>query len=108
MTEYNLLYIAEMADERNFRSNYYDKVGFRTVEEKKSIEVLLKDKPLDVDKLKQYSLRFSVSARYRIYLWKVILGNPNKISYNFSFIHSRYIFPQKISLFLKETFNLTV
>lgn len=63
-----------MADERNFRSYYYEKVGFRAVEEKKSIEVLLKDKPLDVDKLRQYCLRFPVSVRYRFYLWKVILG----------------------------------
>ncbi|XP_045176931.1 TBC1 domain family member 7-like [Mercenaria mercenaria] len=63
-----------MADERNFRSYYYEKVGFRAVEEKKSIELLLKDKPLDVEKLRQYCLRFPVSARYRVYLWKIILG----------------------------------
>lgn len=63
-----------MADERNFRSYYYEKVGFRAVEEKKSIELLLKDRPLDVEKLRQYCLRFPVSAKYRAYLWKVILG----------------------------------
>ncbi|KAL4224550.1 TBC1 domain member 7 [Mactra antiquata] len=63
-----------MADERNFRSYYYEKVGFRAVEEKKSIELLLKEKPLDVEKLRQYCLRFPVSARYRIYLWKLVLG----------------------------------
>lgn len=34
-----------MADDsqRNFRSVYYEKVGFRGVEEKKSLEILLKD-----------------------------------------------------------------
>ncbi|XP_052800444.1 TBC1 domain family member 7-like isoform X1 [Mya arenaria] len=63
-----------MSDERNFRSYYYEKVGFRAIEEKKSIELLLKDKPIDVEKLRQYCLRFPVSARYRHYLWKVILG----------------------------------
>ena len=37
-----------MADDpqRNFRSTYYEKVGFRGVEEKKSLEILLKDSPL--------------------------------------------------------------
>lgn len=37
-----------MADDpqRNFRSAYYEKVGFRGVEEKKSLEILLKDSPL--------------------------------------------------------------
>lgn len=63
-----------MADERNFRSYYYEKVGFRAVEEKKSIELLLKDKPLDREKLRLFCLRFPVSARYRVYLWKIILG----------------------------------
>lgn len=39
---------AIMADDpqRNFRSAYYEKVGFRGVEEKKSLEILLKDNPL--------------------------------------------------------------
>lgn len=32
--------------QRNFRSAYYEKVGFRGVEEKKSLEILLKDNPL--------------------------------------------------------------
>ncbi|KAG5885156.1 hypothetical protein JTB14_037605 [Gonioctena quinquepunctata] len=62
------------ADERNFRSAYYEKVGFRNVEEKKSLEILLKDKPLDRGKLKQFCLRFSVPATYRSLVWKVLLG----------------------------------
>ncbi len=32
--------------QRNFRSAYYEKVGFRGVEEKKSLEILMKDNPL--------------------------------------------------------------
>ena len=47
---------------RNFRSYYYEKVGFRGVEKKKSLEILLKDQPLDVIKLKQFCLRFPVPA----------------------------------------------
>uniref|UniRef100_H2MBX1 TBC1 domain family member 7 n=1 Tax=Oryzias latipes TaxID=8090 RepID=H2MBX1_ORYLA len=39
-----------MADDpqRNFRSAYYEKMGFRGVEEKKSLEILLKDNPLGI------------------------------------------------------------
>lgn len=62
------------ADERNFRSTYYEKVGFRSVEEKKSLEILLKDKPLDRGKLKQFSLRFCLPAVYRNLIWKLLLG----------------------------------
>nr|CAD7431467.1 unnamed protein product [Timema monikensis] len=60
-------------DERNFRSSYYEKVGFRSVEEKKSLEILLKDKPLDKTKLKQFSLRFTVPGIYRSFIWKILL-----------------------------------
>lgn len=64
-----------MADqERNFRTHYYEKVGFRAVEEKKSIEILLKEHPIKKEKLIQFCLRFGVPAMYRIYVWKIILG----------------------------------
>ena len=59
---------------RNFNSYYYEKVGFRGVEEKKSLEILLKDQPLDVIKLKQFCLRFPVPAVHRIQVWKILLG----------------------------------
>ncbi|XP_025156423.1 TBC1 domain family member 7 isoform X2 [Harpegnathos saltator] len=62
-----------MTDERNFRSSYYEKVGFRSVEEKKSLEILLKERPFDKAKLKQFCLRFTVPAMYRNFLWKVLL-----------------------------------
>ncbi|KAF4523569.1 hypothetical protein B566_EDAN014880 [Ephemera danica] len=60
-------------DERNFRSSYYEKVGFRNVEEKKSLDILLKDKPLDIGKLLQFCLRFTLPGIYRNLLWKVLL-----------------------------------
>lgn len=62
-----------MTDERNFRSSYYEKVGCRGVEEKKSLEILMKEKPWDKVKLKQFCLRFSVHAPYRNLVWKVLL-----------------------------------
>ncbi|XP_030761527.1 TBC1 domain family member 7 [Sitophilus oryzae] len=61
-------------DERNFRSVYYEKVGFKSVEEKKSIEMLLKEKPIDQVKLKQFCLRFTVPHIYRALVWKLLLG----------------------------------
>ncbi|XP_023679256.1 TBC1 domain family member 7 isoform X1 [Paramormyrops kingsleyae] len=60
--------------QRNFRSAYYEKVGFRGVEEKKSLEILLKDNPLDVEKLCTFSQRFPLPSMYRIHVWKVQLG----------------------------------
>lgn len=70
-------------DERNFRSYYYEKVGFRGVEEKKSLEILLKDKPLDLIKLKQFCLRFPVPTLHRNKVWKILLGRHLK-----AFVHS--------------------
>lgn len=61
-------------DERNFRSIYYEKVGFKSVEEKKSLEMLLKEKSLDPGKLKQFCLRFTVPHGYRSLVWKLLLG----------------------------------
>ncbi|XP_029285760.1 TBC1 domain family member 7 [Cottoperca gobio] len=65
-----------MADDpqRNFRSSYYEKVGFRGVEEKKSLEILLKDNPLDLEKLSTFSQRFPLPLMYRTHVWKVLLG----------------------------------
>ncbi|NXU52516.1 TBCD7 protein, partial [Turnix velox] len=79
-----------MADDsqRNFRSVYYEKVGFRGVEEKKSLEILLKDDryfkftlifknfyvSTDIEKLCTFSQRFPLPSMYRILVWKVLLG----------------------------------
>ncbi|XP_062412011.1 TBC1 domain family member 7 [Sardina pilchardus] len=60
--------------QRNFRSAYYEKVGFRGVEEKKSLEILLKDNPLDTEKLITFCQRFPLPSMYRIHVWKVLLG----------------------------------
>lgn len=63
-----------MTEQRNFRSAYLEKVGIKGVEEKKSLEILLKEQPLDIIKLNQFCIRFPVPASYRPYLWKVLLG----------------------------------
>lgn len=61
-------------DERNFRSTYYEKVGCRGVEEKRSLEILLKDKPFSRIKLKQFCLSFTMPAVHRALLWNLLLG----------------------------------
>lgn len=38
------------------------------------MEILLKDRPYDKVKLKQFCLRFTVPAMYRNFLWKILLG----------------------------------
>ncbi|XP_033107779.1 TBC1 domain family member 7-like [Anneissia japonica] len=63
-----------MTEDRNFRSHYYEKVGFRGVEEKKSLQILLKDDPLDDQKLAVFCQRFPVPVMYRQLVWKVLLG----------------------------------
>ncbi|XP_072139837.1 TBC1 domain family member 7 isoform X2 [Mobula birostris] len=76
--------------QRNFRSHYYEKVGFRGVEEKKSLEILLKDDPLgtlrdfkvfnvalltlDLEKLCTFAQRYPLPTMYRTLVWKVLLG----------------------------------
>ncbi|XP_005105702.1 TBC1 domain family member 7 [Aplysia californica] len=61
--------------ERNFRTHYYEKVRFfPTVEEKKSVESLLKEQPIQKEKLGQFCLRFGIPAVYRTYVWKLLLG----------------------------------
>lgn len=52
-----------MEDGRNFRSIYYEKVGCRSVEEKKSLEILLKENPVFKNKLLQFLKLFSVSLK---------------------------------------------
>lgn len=61
-------------EQRNFRSIYLNKIGFRSVEEKKSLEMLLKEKPRKKSKLKQFCLSFSVPEMHRNLLWKILLG----------------------------------
>ncbi|XP_070303769.1 TBC1 domain family member 7-like isoform X1 [Salvelinus sp. IW2-2015] len=47
-------------------SAYYEKV-----EENKSLEILMKENPLDLEKLSTFSQRFPLPSMYRIHVWKV-------------------------------------
>ncbi|XP_054162586.1 TBC1 domain family member 7-like [Oppia nitens] len=63
-----------MSDDRNFRYFYYEKVGFRGVEEKKSLDILLTEKPNDLlSKLSAFAHRFPIPGMYRKLIWKLLL-----------------------------------
>ena len=49
-----------MGSERNFRSHYYEKVGFRGVEEKKSLDLLLGERPIDLARIHNFCLRWFI------------------------------------------------
>lgn len=58
----------------NFRMLYYDQLGLRNVDQKKTLEQLLSEDPLDQGKLKNFSQQFMLPVIYRPYIWKVLLG----------------------------------
>lgn len=64
-----------MADERNFRAAYLEKVGCKNVLEKKSLEVLIfKESPVNSLKLKEVCLKYTVPTVYRSLIWNLALG----------------------------------
>jgi len=63
-----------MGSERNFRSHYYEKVGFRGVEEKKSLDLLLGERPIDLARIHNFCLRFPLPGIYRLQVWQLLLG----------------------------------
>ena len=61
-------------DDRNFRSHYYEKVGFRGVDERKALELLWQDDPLNLEKFSNFALKHSLPFCDRLSVWKVILS----------------------------------
>ena len=99
-------------DDRNFRSHYYEKVGFRGVEERKTLEVLWSDDPLNIDKFSSFALKHSLPSCDRLQVWKVCLGtvfeNPQKcrISTFLLRLHFEFIKNAKKSQFCRVFENL--
>ncbi|XP_050023250.1 TBC1 domain family member 7 [Dermacentor andersoni] len=62
------------AAEMNFRAHYYDKVGFRGINENRSLEILLSEKPIDLKKLSNFCRKFCLPSVHRLTVWKVLLG----------------------------------
>ena len=61
------------SDQRNFRSQYYGKINLG-VDERKTLEVLLNEDPINLNKLKNFALQFSIPSFDRIVVWKYMLG----------------------------------
>ena len=85
-----------MSEDRNFRYCYYEKVGFRGVEEKKSLDILLGEKPNDLlAKLSQFTLRFALPGMYRKLVWKLLL---NVMSFNTNSDTDQFVVNQQYML----------
>lgn len=70
-------------DDRNFRYGYYEKVGFGGIEERKSLEVLLREHPKPPDLLPRLSYltsRYSLSAIHRKLVYQLLLDVISPIS----------------------------
>lgn len=61
-------------DDRNFRSHYYENLGFKGVDERKALELLWHEDPLNVEKFTSFALKHSIPTCDRLSVWKVILG----------------------------------
>ena len=51
--------------DRNFRSHYYEKVGVRGMDERKTLEIILKDDPISLEKCVNFTLRCTIPAADR-------------------------------------------
>jgi len=72
-------------EERNFRNQYYDKMGFRVVEEKKSIEAMMGGDIIDIKRMTTFCLKFALPVIFRPLVWKVLLTvlPPHKENHDF-------------------------
>lgn len=62
----------------NFRTAYYQKIGFHGVEVKASLDEILDRDPIDVDRLAVFCLQYGTPAADRLVVWKLLLGvTPN-------------------------------
>ena len=64
-------------DDRNFRFGYYEKVGFGGIEERKSIEILLREQPKPPDLLNRLAFlisKYSLSPINRKDVYRLLLN----------------------------------
>ena len=60
-------------DNRNFRLLYYEHLGLHNVEQKKALDQLLTEDPINKDKLKIFSEEFVLPSTMRPFVWKLLL-----------------------------------
>lgn len=80
-----------MGDERNFRRQFYTKVGLHEAEEKRALESLLKEQPLDKNKFSHFSSRSVVPGAYRILVWKLLLGITPQYAESQDYVHRQQV-----------------
>ena len=65
----------DAATQPNFRSAYYEKVGFRGVDERKALQAILGQNPINIEKLATFILKCSnLAEASRLFVWKLLLG----------------------------------
>ena len=62
-----------MNDNRNFRLLYYEHLGLHNVEQKKALDQLLNEDPINKEKLKIFSEEFVLPSTMRPFVWKLLL-----------------------------------
>lgn len=80
-----------MGDERNFRRQFYTKVGLHEAEEKRALESLFKEQPLDKSKFSHFSSRSVVPGAYRILVWKLLLGITPRYAESQDYVHRQQV-----------------
>jgi len=60
-------------DNRNFRLLYYEHLGLHNVEQKKALDQLLTEDPINKEKLKIFSEEFVLPSTMRPFVWKLLL-----------------------------------
>ena len=66
-------------EDRNFRSHYYEKVGFRGMDERKTLDLILKDDPISLEKCVNFALRCTIPTSDRYMRWNFRYYSPWKI-----------------------------
>ncbi|CAL4110680.1 unnamed protein product [Meganyctiphanes norvegica] len=80
-----------MGDGRNFRRQFYTKVGLHEAEEKRALESLFKEQPLDKNKFSHFSSRSVVPSSYRILVWKLLLGITPQYAESQDYVHRQHV-----------------
>ena len=77
----------------NFRSSYYEKVGFKGVDERKALQAILASNPVNIEKLKLFVLKSSsLHETNRLLVWKILLGERLSLSKGSCHFNSRIRF----------------
>lgn len=74
---------------RNFRSVYYEKVGFMSLDGSKLLGMIMEEKPFNLTKLESFVQKFSVPHVQREEVWMFLMGKPRQSDFvsNSMFAH---------------------